>query len=376
MQQVNGSIGLTPWQSFTSLLGSIGGPKQNQAPAQNASAGASASASRAVQKPDATTSTPSISRPNANSHVAAGTKRKPEEQITAPPAKAMRVDVKTPVPPSGLSRVAQRGTLVSPSTHTPPRGTTKPGPAKDNPKANESLKSRTVLQRPAPSTPATTAATTPGGSVAKPKRGFASIMEKAKAAQEAAKAAGSSTIKHKPVEKLTKKERLKLEEEAKLKTGPKTSKALAGRSRSGTPADGRCSSNKNEPEAGYKGTMKKTPVQPQIAYKGTMKKSEPGAPPGKAAVKKGLGQDKYGGYASWSDLDDAEEDEDGYGSEGSDDMDAGFDDMALEEEMALRAARKEDQEALEEEERHKREKLERKKKLEALSKSAAARKRF
>jgi hypothetical protein len=202
-------------------------------------------------------------------------------------------------------------------------------------------------------------------------------MEKAKAAQEAVKAAGSSSIKHKPVEKLTKKERLKLEEEARLKTGPKNSKAAsAHRSRSGTPADGRVSSQKKGPETGYRGTMKKTPVQPQIAYKGTMKNLDPGAPPAKVAAKKGLGQDKYGGYASWSDLDDAEEDEDGYGSEGSDDMDAGFDDMAREEELALRAARKEDQAALEEEERHKREKLERKKKLEALSKSAAARKRF
>ena len=309
-------------------------------------------------------------RPVANNNVAAGVKRKPEEQITAPPAKTVRVDVKVPVRPSGLNSAPSKAPLASPSTNAPYRGTARPGQASDT------LKAKVIPGRPIPSASAPAAATS-ASSAAKPKRGFASIMEKAKAAQEAAKAAGSSSIKHKPVAKLTKKDRLKLEEEARLKTGPKSSKtALANRSRSGTPADGKVSLQKKGPEVGYKGTMKKTPAQPEIAYRGTMKKAEPGAPSAKPAVKKGMGQDKYGGYASWSDLDDAEEDEDGYGSEGSDDMDAGFDDMAREEELALRAARKEDQAALEEEERHKREKLERKKKLEALSKSAAARKRF
>lgn len=211
----------------------------------------------------------------------------------------------------------------------------------------------------------------------KPKRGFSSILEKAKAAQEAAKAAGVNTIKHKPVEKLTKRERLKLQEEAKQRAASKGGKAgLSDRSRSGTSSDGKAGLAKQGPESGYKGTMKKAAVQPQSSYKGTMKRAEPGAALTKPATKKGMGQDKYGGYASWSDLSAAEEDEEDYESEGSDDMDAGFDDMEREETMALKVARKEDQEALEEEERLKREKLERKRKLQALSKSAAARKKF
>jgi hypothetical protein len=203
-------------------------------------------------------------------------------------------------------------------------------------------------------------------------------MEKAKAAQQAAKAAGTTTIKHKPVEKTTKKERLKAQqEEAKQKVIGKSGKPAAKeRSRSGTPSDQKAGSLKKAPELSYKGTIKKAVAQPQISYKGTMRKAEPSSATTKAVSKKGMGQDRYGGYASWSDLDEAASEEEDYESEGSDDMDAGFDDMAREEEMALKVARKEDQEALEEEERLKREKLERKKKLQALSKNAAARKKF
>ena len=116
--------------------------------------------------------------------------------------------------------------------------------------------------------------------------------------------------------------------------------------------------------------MKKPVQREEFTYKGTMRKAAPGA----AKPKKPL-QHKYDGYVSWSDLDDAEDDEEeGYDSES--DMDAGFDDMESEERMALAAARKEDQEALEEEERHRREKMERKRKLAALNKSAAARKKY
>ncbi|USW48099.1 Putative chromatin SPT2 [Septoria linicola] len=355
--------------SFTSLLGSIGGPKQNQAPVQKTTG-----QPRAPQGdgPPTTTSS-SVSRPTTN-NVAAGVKRKPDEQITAPPAKIVRTEVKVPVRPS-ISSVSAKPAIASPGTNAPYRGTSRP--------VSAGISTKPSLSSAKPASNAAAAAPIPAvasGSAPKPKRGFASLMEKAKAAQEAVKAAGASTIKHKPVEKLTKKERMKLGEEAKQKSGLKNGKTAVGnRSRSGTPADGKAALQKKPSEPGYKGTMKKTPVQPQIAYKGTMKKSEPGAPPARPPAKKGMGQDKYGGYASWSDLDDAEEDDEegeGYGSDESDDMDAGFDDMAREEEMALRAARKEDQEALEEEERHRREKLERKKKLEALSKSAAARKRF
>ena len=57
-------------------------------------------------------------------------------------------------------------------------------------------------------------------------------------------------------------------------------------------------------------------------------------------------------------------------------MEGGFDDVDHEEQLALRAAKKEDQEALEEEDRHRREKEERRKRLEQLSRNAATKKRF
>lgn len=201
-------------------------------------------------------------------------------------------------------------------------------------------------------------------------------MEKAKAAQEAAKAAGSSTIKHKPVERLSKRERARLAEDAarQQKAGGKAGKlAATDRSRSGTPVEAK-GGIKKAAEPTYKGTMKKQVERQEFTYKGTARKAEPGAPKVKTAATKAR-ESKYNGYVSWSDLDEAEDDEEeGYDSES--DMDAGFDDMESEEQMALAAAKKEDQEALAEEEAHKREKLERKRKLQALSKSAAARKKF
>lgn len=201
-------------------------------------------------------------------------------------------------------------------------------------------------------------------------------MEKAKAAQEAAKAAGSSTIKHKPVERMSKRERARQAEEVakQQKVGGKAAKpAVHDRSRSGTPVDAKIGFKK-APGPAYRGTMKKSVERQEFTYKGTMRKVEPGAPKVKTAAAKAR-DSKYNGYVSWSDLDEAEDDEEeGYDSES--DMDAGFDDMESEERRALAAAKKEDQEALAEEERHKREKLERKRKLQALSKSAAARKKF
>ena len=207
-------------------------------------------------------------------------------------------------------------------------------------------------------------------------------MAKAQAAQEAAKAAGPSTIKHKPVDKLSRRERARMLEEQKAqgKAVAKGGKAAAvgpqgDSSRSGTPlAPGQ---KKKAPELSYKGTMKKPTTEHQpLTYKGTMRTLTPAAAREKEKQKR-LKDDKYSGYVSWSDLDDAEDEEgEDYESDVSSDMEGGFDDMEKEEQSALRAARKEDQEALEEEERLKREKAERKRKLQMLSKTAAARKKY
>ena len=186
---------------------------------------------------------------------------------------------------------------------------------------------------------------------------------------------------HKPAEKLTKRDRERLRQEAleKEKAAAKNGNlkapgtGVADRSRSGTPVDGK----KKAAPIGYAGTMKKPPGK--LNYGGTMRAAQPGekrAQPSNAK-RKDLGQDKYGGYASWSDLDAAEDEEEGgYDESDLSDMEGGFDDVEEEEQLALRAARKEDQAALAEEERLKREKLERKKKLMALSKGAAAKKKY
>lgn len=282
------------------------------------------------------------------------------------------MEVKVPVRPGQTNgQVASAKPLTPTAAATPYRGTLK-GSSSAPAARPQTAKPCAPAAKPAASTaPAAT-----DGAPAAP-RGFAAIMAQAKAAQEANKAAGVNTIKHKPVERLTKKERLKLREEAKQKGTAKGGKAaVADRSRSGTPSDPK-SAVKKAPETGYKGTMKKAMVALSApTYTGTMKKAVPGAAQ-KKDQKKGLGQDKYGGYASWSDLDDAEDDdEEGYDSYESDDMEAGFDDVDGEEQLALKSARKEDLEALQEEERLKKEKEERKRRLAALSKSAAAKKKF
>ncbi|EOD48727.1 proteophosphoglycan ppg4 [Neofusicoccum parvum] len=68
--------------------------------------------------------------------------------------------------------------------------------------------------------------------------------------------------------------------------------------------------------------------------------------------------------------DDEEEEEEDYDSEGSSDMEAGVFDVDREEEMSLRVARKEDEQALREEEELKRKKLERKQMLERMNSQA------
>ncbi|KAK4635434.1 hypothetical protein CLAFUW4_00785 [Fulvia fulva] len=357
--------------SFTSLLNSIGG-KKPEAPVTKPSLGTSS-----IAKPPALTNG---ARP-ATSNAVAGVKRKPEEQATGPNAKVVRTEVKVPVRSVTQSNGQPSAPKPAPSTNgaaAPYRGTARP--------AAGALNTQKSVPKPVPRPGTATGTSAPpvGNGAIKPKKGFAAILERAKAAQEAAKAAGSSTIKHKPVEKLTKRDRMRQEEAAKQQKaapGRVGKSGVADRSRSGTPVDAKGGVSK-KPESTYKGTMKKPEKKAverqEFTYKGTMRKNEPGAPQAKPAAKKGMAQDKYGGYASWSDLDEAEDEEgEDYESDASSDMmDAGFDDMEKEDRMALAAAKKEDQEALAEEERHRREKLERKKKLEALSKTAAAKKRY
>lgn len=188
------------------------------------------------------------------------------------------------------------------------------------------------------------------------KRGFASLLAKANAAQEAVKAAGPDMIRHKVAEGMKKKERerLKLEAKDKEKLARKAhiSRSTVRNDKIGQPI------RRPKDDLSKVGTMRARPAT------GTVQTNK----------QKGLGKDKYGGYASWSDLD-AEDEEEDYESE-SDMEEAGFDDVMEEEEQAARIARQEDQKEQAEEERRRKEKMERKQKLMALSNSAAAKKRY
>lgn len=309
----------------------------------------------------------------AANNVVAGVKRKAEDETAAPSAKTVKTEVKVPV------RAAGQSAQQVPSARQPA------------PPAVSSTSYRGTARGPTPvsttvpaSKPGVLGATTPASSAAgqptasKPKKGFASLLEKAKAAQQAATASKPGTIRHKAVDKLTRRDRRRMEEAAaKKKVGVRPMKAgMHDRSRSGTPTDAKAPAAKKTSEPTYKGTMKRPIEKQEFTYKGTMNKTQSGTAAAKSGLRKGAPQDKYGGYASWSDLDEAEDEEEDYDSEGSSDMDAGFDDMAREETLALQAAKKEDQEALEEEERHRREKEERRRKLAALSKHAASKKKF
>lgn len=324
------------------------------------------------RKPSILSDAPRLTPNNA----VAGVKRKSEE----PEATSKPKLVKTEANGVSARPTAQAPTSrfqLSTKSGAQPKPSSLPNRPSPNPTRPSDSQSRPALKSNGSVTP-----TPPSTATGPPpaKRGYASIMERAKAAQEAAKAAGPSTIKHKAVEKLTRKERLRLIEEQKAQQKAAKSADKANRSRSGTPvgAPGRPGlQQKKSQETSYKGTMKKAPEP--LSYKGTMQAA------GSATTKerdkrKGQAQDKYGGYANWDELDDADDDDDeeeeGHDSEGSSDMEGGFDDVEMEEMAALRNAQKEDREALQEEEKLKKEKLERKRKLEALSKSAAARKKY
>lgn len=231
-----------------------------------------------------------------------------------------------------------------------------------------------------PARPVAGTSSAPITSTVAPKTGYLATLERAKAAQEAAKTMGQ--IKHKPVEKLTKKDRLKMQQEA---AEARKGKAPAGRtapangakprSKSADPIDARNGPVKKERkpvDLGYKGTMR--PVPAPLAYSGTMRsagsavprKPQPG--PSKGAI--GGSGDRYR-YASYSDGEEEDEEEEDYDS-GSD-MEAGLDEVDEEEELALRIARREDAQALKEENELKRQKLEKKRKLDQLA--AAAKKK-
>jgi hypothetical protein len=363
---------------FAALLASVGkdGPSANTpAPASKSPATAStAPKSRPTMvantaRPAAVPSAPTL-------------KRKAEEGEVGARPKTLRTESNP-----AISRTTQptRTPITNTARPTPATTTEYKGTARTAAAVNP-IKPRPVLNtaaKPAPG-PSTSNPSTPSAASAPKKGGFAATLARAAAAQQAVKATGGANIVHKPVEKLSRRERERQRQlqEAADKQKQKAAPAAKGkqaqqavRSRSGTPGDAKAGlqQKKGPTQLGYSGTMRK-PVE--VGYTGTMRAKDPAKPaqPVKQKDKFG-GQDKYGGYASWSDLSGAEEDEGDYMSD-SDDMEGGFDEMEREEAAAARLARKEDQEALAEEERLKNEKAARKRKLEAMARQAQSKKRF
>jgi len=211
-----------------------------------------------------------------------------------------------------------------------------------------------------------------------PKPGsYAYILAQAKAAQQTQPKIG--TIQHKPVEKLTRRERLAKEAEASgKKKGPVTGTLSRSRSPDLRNAKGGAKQEpqkeKKKPlELGYKGTMR--PAAPEPTYKGTMNMKKPARDERSTSApthkRPDPSRDKYRGYFT-----DEEEEDDGYYDESDiSDMEAGLSDVEAEEQAALRQAKKDDENELKFENELKRQKSEKRLALERLAAEAAKKKK-
>lgn len=190
---------------------------------------------------------------------------------------------------------------------------------------------------------------------------YQQLLARGAALQANSKPVGAIT--HKPVEKLSK--RARLAQEAEAKNGKKPDKRTDDRrSKSSTPDAASASRKVERKDYGYTGTMRPKPAE--SSYKGTMGMRQTGSKDGSRRWDAERGRDagyssrdRYAGYTSYDESDVEESD--------LSDMEAGAFDLEQEEFRSLRAARKEDEEALREEEAHRRAKLERRRKLEELS---------
>ena len=205
-----------------------------------------------------------------------------------------------------------------------------------------------------------------------PKKGsYAEIMARAKASQSRPPPVG--VISHKPRDKIA----ISHKKEMKLKKNAIKNKKLAikaGESRPGS-SDSLSSSSapmssdlRKNPQSVYKGTAK-AHVKP--TYKGTMKAGFAVAlKPSLRDRDSQVSRNHYDEYAATDedDLDDVEGDDDG--SDESEDMEAGFSDVEQEEDLAAKAAKKEDEKEARLEAKLKSEKEERKKRLETMAKKA------
>ncbi|EOA86415.1 hypothetical protein ACJQWK_05606 [Exserohilum turcicum] len=308
-------------------------------------------------------------------------KRKASSPAENGQAKMQRKEaVGGPAQANGAVRATSKPASSAPTTSVPYRGTAAPASSKAaNPPVRKPLQSSSAPaaapKAPAPAPKAAPAATgsAAAASSAAPKKGYLAMLQKAK--EKDASKPVAPPIKHEPTKILTRKERLALKAEA----GVKGKKPVAGLP--SKPVDPKVdpSKEKKKVDVGYQGTARPAKKPVEVGYKGTARptsvpatSSRNGVPAAKPKPNPTKG--RYDGYADWDDLDAMEDEEDDYESDASSDMEGGIWDVEEEEQLALKAAKKEDAEALAEENRLKREKEERKKKLAAMA--AKAKKRY
>lgn len=346
------------------------------APRPSAPAGASKPVSRPVGGANGATQAPQL-------------KRKASGTVENSQIKVQRKDgAGQPAQQNGAVRATSTPAASKPTTPITPsvpyRGTAAPSTASKTgtqpvrkPLATSSATSAPPkVAGPVPK-PTPNATTTTTSSSAAPKKGYLALLQKAKEKDSTKPIA--PPVKHEVTKILTKKERLALKAEASATAkGKKPTVPLSGKL-----SDLRADASKDKrktSELAYQGTARPA-KKPEVGYKGTARPTS--APPASsrgglssAKAKPTAPKHKYDGYANWDDLDDMEDEEDDYASDASSDMEGGMWDVEQEEQLALKAAKKEDAEALAEEMRLKKEKLERQRKLAALSKAAGAKKKY
>jgi protein SPT2 len=324
---------------------------------------------------------PNLTATNLETPSAQALKRKAEGELSSSvPAKVARS--LTP----GQNSAAPRPTAASTSGTSGYRGTARPEVSKPAVKSLQKNQTTSTPAKPpikaelktAPIVKTSTApinktVTAPAPQAKVPKKGsFQEILLRAKQNQQTIAPIG--VIKHKQTEKLSKKERDRLAQEAaeKAKTSTVRDKKTGTGSRTGSsePAARKPGEQPKEKrkavDLGYTGTARPKSKSAEPQYKGTMGLARPGQMR-KAPVVQKQAASRYADYSE-EELDNEED----YESDLSD-MEAGMFDVEEEEELALREAKKDDarEKALENE--LKRQKQERKTKLAALA--AAARKK-
>lgn len=275
-----------------------------------------------------------------------------------------------PTPSASASNAPYRGTAAPSSARTG-------SPVVKRPVTGATSTSTVPLKAAAPAAKPVSLATGSTASAAAPKKGYLALLQKAKEKDSTKPVAPPG--KHEPTKILSRKERLALKAEASA--GAKGKKAAPGMQSKQIDARNDLAKEKKKPmDVGYQGTARPAKKAIEVGYRGTARPSSAPASSSRngpvAAKAKPSTKGRYDGYADWDDLDDMEDDEEDYASDASSDMEGGMWDVEEEEQMALKVAKKEDAEALAEETRLKQEKEERKRKLLAMSKAAAAKRKY